>query len=580
MCRFALLAPVLACLALPGPRARAETPASPLRLVPDQADLLIQVHSPRQFTEGLLALEGVKEIEKLPFAQEFFRSTQYRRFQQLIAYYEKELGARWPELLDQLAGGGMVLAIKFGPNPAPALIIIQGTDADQVKKFSDLTLTVIEQELARQEARVRPEKGTYNGVPTLSIGKEFHLARAGSALIFSNKPQALHAALDLHTGKKKDTILGLASVKQASKLLPQKPLASLWVNMRTVQKSPQAKQLYKTPRDNPAVTVLFGSYLDILGRTPYVCAGLYPEQGGYLFTIRTPRGREGMGPEHVFHLPPPGQPTSLPLLNPREVIYSESFYLDLAKLWTERKTLLTEQQAGALERFNNNSGRFLAGVKMNKLLEWSGPYHRIVVVNQAKVGYNRTPKTRIPAFAFVTQLREPERFHRAIGTVLRGAALLAGTQVKLTLVEEKHAGCDIVGYRFPEDGELKQDTNDIRFNFSPCFTRVGNQFILCSTLDLCRELIDLLQEEAKKPIPETTTRTRSRFHAAGVAALLTDLEDQLITQTILNQAVPPDEAKEQVKAFLALLRHLGTVTLEGQFQDNEFHLDFRYHPGK
>jgi len=71
----------------------------------------------------------------------------------------------------------------------------------------------------------------------------------------------------------------------------------------------------------------------------------------------------------------------------------------------------------------------------------------------------------------VLELRDPEAFSKSIGTVLRGAALLALTQVKLKMVEEKHAGCDLVGWRFDETTTFKPDVNDLRFNFSPCFTR-------------------------------------------------------------------------------------------------------------
>ena len=78
----------------------------------------------------------------------------------------------------------------------------------------------------------------------------------------------------------------------------------------------------------------------------------------------------------------------------------------------------------------------------------------------------------------------------------------------------------------------------------------------------------------------TATRTRSRFYASGAAALLADVKEQLVTQTILDQAVPPGEAREQVEALLALVRGLGTLTLEDAYLPQEFRYDIRYRPGK
>src|SRR6185437_8166875 len=117
---------------------------------------------------------------------------------------------------------------------------------------------------------------------------------------------------------------------------------------------------------------------------------------------------------------------------------------------------------------------------------------------------------------------------------------------------------EIVGYRFddktePKEGDvLKQDVNDIRFNFSPCYVRVDNQFLLCSTIELCRELIDILVAEKKNP-SKSKLPASDRFSAAGFAQLLGGVKDQLIAQTILDQAVPPGEAREQVQAFIKLV---------------------------
>ena len=49
---------------------------------------------------------------------------------------------------------------------------------------------------------------------------------------------------------------------------------------------------------------------------------------------------------------------------------------------------------------------------------------------------------------------------------------------------------------------------------------------------------------------------RDRFYAPGFADLLQALEDTLLTQTILDQAVSPAEAREQVKALIKAMDFL------------------------
>ena len=283
-----------------------------------------------------------------------------------------------------------------------------------------------------------------------------------------------------------------------------------------------------------------------------------------------------MAAETVDFLPQPQAPGSRPLLMPRGVLYSTSYYLDVAKLWENRAKLLDEPQLKQVEEFDKNSGRFLGGTRMSKLLTEAGPYQRIVVAHQMKRDYQTAPGQYLPAFAFVLEIREPESFSKRVESVLRGAALLATTQVPLKLMEEKHGERRIVGYRFPEDKEFKPDVNKIRFNFSPCFVTVGNQFVISSTLQLCHELVDLLDQEAASPERAgPSPSARAQLFASGGTALLETFKDRLFTQTILDQAIPPDRAKEQVKAFTDWVRRLGSVQIESDFGPSDFHYDIR-----
>lgn len=575
MRQFRLLAGALACFTLLAPTARAEAPRSPLRLIPAQADLLLQVKQPRRLAETITRLEALAQLRQFPNVKEFFDSTPARRFRQMLAYFEKEMGQRWPEMLDQVAGGGIALGVKFGSNPGPALLVIQGRDEKAVQKFARLTLTVLEQDRARDEGKIEPTKRTYQDIETLSFGKDFHAAVAGSAILLSNNEKALHRALDLHLGREKKSLAGVAAVADADRLLPKQTLASLWLNMETVRKGPQAKELYKTPRNDPFATVVLGSLLDVLGRTPYVCAGLYRDQDAFIATVRIPRGREGMGAEGPLHMPPVGQPGSRPLLQPRNVLLSESFYLDVSRIWEDRTKLFNDKQVKALEKADQGTRRFPLNVKLSKLLTTAGPYHRFVAVDQPKVSYKVTPKIVIPAFAYVLEMRDPQEFGKTMAGLLRSAALFASFQVKLKTVEEKRGGSTIVGYRFREDAPFKGDANGIRFSFSPCFAQVGNQFVFCSTLELGREVVDLLEKEDHSPSAGQPNTGMTRLYASGAASLLKTYQDQLLVQTVLSQAVEPKEAETQVKAFIAFVKQLGTLSLEGRYEQKLFRFDVR-----
>jgi hypothetical protein len=571
------------CLCLVTP-CRAEGPPQPARLVQDGADLLLEVPAPRRLVETLLHLDLFQQIQVFPEVREFLDSTRLRRGTQFVAYLEKELGAPWPELLDRLAGGGAAFAVKFGGQPAPVLFVVQGKDEKLTAKFFQVGLDVLDQEIARQEGKNRLVRDSYHGLPTAHVGKEFHAAVAGSALLMANSEKALQAGLDRHLGRESKSLADSALLQDSRQLLPKEPLARIWVNLDAAHKSEVGKALYKSPRDDFNLTVLVGSYLDLVGRSPYVCAGVYRQDDGFLTTIRVPRGREGMGNDRFLHLPPAGEPGSRPLLEPRGVLLSESNYFNFSSIWTDRDKLFPEKQVKKLEEFDKSSARFLLLKRMSDLLKQVGPYYRVVAVNQTSVPYKTTPEQIIPAFALISELREPEAFGKSAEAILRAAVLLININpnIKLKLAEEKHKGCTIVCYRFDESKPLtvKVDASNFRFNFSPCFTRVGNQFVYCSTLDLCRELVDLLQKEAKEKPASAEPHARTRVYGAGGAELLQLFEDQIVTQTILDQAVKPAEAREQARAFIEFVRRLGTLDLSAQVGANQSRYDIRLKLGK
>ncbi len=620
---------------------RADSGADPLRLVPAQADVALHVPQPRRAVEAVVTFDWLRQWGQFDAALEFLDSTNARRGRQLVAYFEKQLGMPWLETLDGLAGGGVAVATKFGMNPAPALLVVQGTDAALMQRFVKMGRQVLEQELSRLDSKAQLQDGTYRGLATINVGKEFHAAVLGTTLVISNNGMALQKALDLHLDGPSQSLAASAHLAEARRLLPPRPLAAVWLSLAPAHRSSEGKEIFALPNAQPIIPVFLGGWINVVGRSPFACAGLYRDDTGLSLALRMPRGRDGMPAVITAHVPAAGQPGALPLLEPRGSLFSTSFYLDPYKFWEQRKELLSEQNLKGLEDFDKTSGRFLLGRRFSDLLKWVGARQRYVAANQYDTGYKTPSNQRIPSFAGVFEMREPEALSTALNGILRAAALLANFQTKLTLVEEKHGDIQIVGYRFAEDGKLQGDNEYLRFSYSPCFATVGNQFIVSSTLELCRELVDIIKKErsglpnVQKDVDEAQAKlaqaesqlqltiaklstaadvdersqliarmqtlenariaqekrlaalrqalagpalpvaVRTQAYAVGNAESLAINEDQLVAQTILAQALPPDAAKKQVKMLIDLIRQAGIVQSETDYRANEFRFDVR-----
>jgi hypothetical protein len=547
--------PLLLLVASAGPPG----PPSPLRLIPDRAEALLLIPSPRVLAENVVGHRFFAKLLESPVIKEQLDSTNIRRARQLLAYFERSLGGRWPALLDDIAGGGIAVGAKLGNNQ-PAVLVIQGRDEKKLALFLAKALEAFD---------IKAQKGDYHGIPTWAVGDGLFIARTGAAIVASNKKESLRAALDLARGKGK-SLAGHPDIPQAEQLTPANSLARLWFNMRPVHASPEGKRAYAEPREDIIQTYLFGSYLSVLGRTPFVAGALVPQEKGFRVTFRAPRGTDGMGSDRLLHVLPEGQ-TLRPPLQPEGALYGLSFAFDFASIWNHRGKLFNPQQLKGLEQADKSTA--IAGAKLSTLLTNAGAAHRFVIVEQPKAGYRKQPATLIPAFAFVAGLRDGDKFAPAMDAVLRTGGLFLSNQLKMVRKEETVGDLTIAGYRFSEKEPVDNDRGGFRYNFSPCWVRVKDQFVFSTTFELASALVPMLQDEKPASRELLHHRAIDRVYPDGFARLIKSQEDVLVTQTILDQAVPPAEALKQVRAFAALVKSMGGAGTASYIGKKEWRFD-------
>jgi len=558
----------LLCAVLPR-MVRSETP-DPLRLVPAPADAIAKVESPRALYDAIYQQEIFQDFLKIDAVAAFYDTAKFRQLIQFIAYFEKELGHKRLDLLDRLAGGGAILAAKF--DKKAVLVVVAAKDEELLKRFVVLSRKVIDQELARQDIKEKVHSQPYRGVETMHLAKAFHAARAGSALLFSNDENMLHKALDLHLDGGKNSVADAPSLAGVKSHLPEQPLIWGALDLEQIRKIPEVKNSLTTLGLDPITMFSIGGLVDIIKRAPFVCAGLSRSGNNFHARIALSRGREGMAPLAAMFLPDDEHGT-LALLQPPRCLSSTSYFLDLGKFWENRHKILTPEQAKSMDKFEAQTGKYLKGVGLGAILQQSGKYQRVIVATPGKSAYKIKPTVVTGSFGVVLDMRSPD-FANSMGKILRGTALVAGFQYGVKMVEEKHGAHTLVTYYFPENGKYDGDENNLRFNFSPCFTSVGNQFVISSTLELGKDLVDCLAKETKEGTSPATQRTH--VYGTGVAANLRASEDLLVAQAILNQALPAAEAKKQFEELVRLVERLGQVQFETRYRAHDFHFDIRW----
>ena len=109
-------------------------------------------------------------------------------------------------------------------------------------------------------------------------------------------------------------------------------------------------------------------------------------------------------------------------------------------------------------------------------------------------------------------------------------------------------------------------------------TTVGNYFVMSGTTELARDLVDALKAEPKQKPSQATMRTQ--LHSSGLAEIIKANEDLVLTQLILSQALPPNTAKEELRAILAWVEQLGSLRFEQSYGPNDFRYDILWQAKK
>jgi hypothetical protein len=566
---FVLFATVAAC---------AES-KDPLRFFPETTDVVVKIEKPRVLVEAVLKHELAKEALELQVVRDFLDSATYRRFFQLIAHFERELGLAWPGLIDKLAGGGIALGAKFsGDDNAPVVIAIQGTDEKTVSKFFNLAVSVLEEERTRLGAGEPMKRKTYEGFDGVELDKDAIVAHKGDVILFTNKSNALKAAIDHHTAWQKDpktkTVAALAN-KQALGILPKGPAAWLWVNMKPIKELPQIKDLFETPRANFILTVFAAGQLDVARRSDFVAIGLYADKGNFQVAVRMPAGRDGMATDVELHLPrDPKVGGTLPLLEPQGVLLSHSFYLDLDTMYRKREQIFPPDLVKGFTEGEQQISRFLINSSLPEFLRQSGVHYRLVAAKPETVPeYKTRPDLKLPAFAAVISMREP-KFAKTLSALIHAGSAALAQQVSYKSWDEEIAGVPAFGYTFRENGKFPDDPQNLHLNYQPTFGAYKDQYILASNKGLFKELVGLLEKEDRTKL--SSQNMQARAYASGAGEFAGSAAEAALASTIVGQALKVGDARQQTEALFKFLPKLGTVDIETDYTANEFRLDIKW----
>jgi hypothetical protein len=502
------------------------------------------------------------------------KSPQYRKAQAGRLILEAQLGMDLWTAGKDLLGGQMAVAVygKPGEEQPPALAIVHVADADVLKKLREKVEPLLE--LVSAEIEINTDK---DGVTLIELDDKAFFALHENRLMATNKRDLLTQALALQAGKGKKSVAQDDAYRLMTMQMGANHLGRVFVNTGAIAKATGGRMGIPKKMDNPVGSLLLGGLLEMAVRSPYAGVTLDIEEQQVVLTAGVSGSPGSLGKSHAPFFSDHPKTGTRPMPQPPALIGGFTIYRDFGDWYRRREELLQPGLLPGFDKFESGLGNLLPGKDFSEdVLPLIGNNITFLAAPQDYKHFDGKPGVQLPGFATVIELSKPKEgaelfklFFQTFSSILN---IQAGQQGRQPWVLETETYKDV---KITYGKYLQKPAGErlpLVFNFRPASARVGDQFVISSSLSLCRQLIDELQKPANnKPINKNLGL---EFHLGPFADMLEANQEFFQAQRI-QQGRNPKQAKQDIALMLKALRYFKSLELSTRVSDGSFQAQFK-----
>ena len=559
MSRKILLALVLTLTAfISHTTAAGQTLPPAIQWIPQDAVIVLEVTRPKALLEEFTNDKAIATIKALPLYKQQASKPQFKEFLNIISFIETTLGTDWRTALAKLTGAGITLAVC--PEDT-VFLIIDAEDEQMLEQFHEFFVNV-----ARSEAE---KKGKYNIVKSKEYqgltawtfdGKEAHTI-IGKRLIFANKAKRLKDIVQYRSQATKASLAANPAYRAAKRTVGTDAVAKVFVNLKPLMGIPQIAQIFNQQHENPLAALAFAGIFEATRDSNWLALGLHVEDNTLVFRASVDSKTVAVTSPAAFALPKKMGEGVFPNLSVPRRIAALSFYRDLHQFYSAKDELFPERTSGLIF-FENMMGIFFSGRDLtNEVLAETEPEIRFVVAEQEYDPAIGTPQIKLPAFAVILRLQNPEQFNevaeeawqKALGLInfTRGQQAMQG----LIIDRKVHEGTKFSMAYFSTSGLDEKNNLEQRFNIRPALAMPGEYLILSSTDDLARDLIGALNREMQHKVkPIAGTHSLVEIDTAQLTSILKANRDTLVRGDMVKKGSTQEEAEAGIDLLITLVK--------------------------
>ena len=551
---------LLLCALIPlvaGQVARGGTPADSL---PAGAVLYGEVSDLGRVLEPLRKSSFLDSLLSLPAYEALLATGPYRKTDAVRRLLEIHLGYDLWTAAQRLLGGDLGFALYPRPNSDQpdylfVLRVRHAEDLAYLRDRIDPILTLLDQQITVTDLG--------DGMERMALGEDLVLALGSDRVLVSNCPDRLSAMVAMGSGPKSVSLAQDESFIRMEEALGTEHLARLYVNTEMLKSAGIRRLGLPEKMDNPLGSLLLGGLLEQVTQSPYGGLTLDMDGEGFQLTAGVTADAQALGEGFACYFSHLTDTSVQAPLRPDRTIGGISLFRNVADWYGQREALLQAQLLPEFDKFESSLANLLPGRDFEQdILPTFGSNFSFVAAFQDYSHLDGKPGVQLPGFALVVELARPEEgsellelFFQTFSAILNIEAGKQGRQPWL-LGLQTHQGVKITSARY-----LQKPSGErlaMVFNFMPAAALVRDQFIISSSVGLCRDLIDHLQG-ATEAQPRGTNLALELDFAAVAEGL--DLNRDYFLARRIQEGRTPDQAQQEIDMALQVLRYVEALSL-------------------
>ncbi len=543
---------------------------------PPGAVALLESHQASALIQRIEESDLPATIVATPKFQEYQKSEDYNKAKAGRSIAETLLAMDLLTLAKKLTAGDISLAIYPTDNPKKpdSLLLINVPDSEILKHLRKQ----LDPFLVLTEAQTETLQAGRIGIETFQFDDKLYFALGEDWLFTANTQELLDKALALHNAEG-GTLADDKNLSLMKQQTGKEHLLSLYINTEMIAHGAGGRFI-PAKLDNPLGSLLLGGLFEMAAQSPYAAATLNVEENQFVLATSVSGKTSELSNAHqsLFSNPMEAGTEAFPTLENRQSGFT--LHRDFAGWYQQREELLEDKVLPSFDQFETNISNLLPGRDFGTdVLPLLGKNMTFLTAPQDFSHLAGSPGVKLPGIALIVELADEQEgaqviqlFFQTLAAILNIEAGKQGRQPWLVQSEMYHD----VSIQFGKYLEKpKGDRLPIVFNFMPASAQVGDRYVLSTSVDLCKKLIDYYTtngDTVRKQVRENKD-LQLELVVAPIATALEQNQD-VINAKAVQDGKELEQAKQDLELFLTFLKRLNTLDLQMGSREGSYELKF------